>query len=324
MKLSRTVAGGLIAFAAGVLTHAASANPQDSGAVSGDQPPGAAISQAPQGSAQPAQPAQPAQAQPAQPPEQPPEQPAQPAQPPAQPAQPAARAQPEQPAAPQTPPTGAQVQAAARGRKAFDRYCVSCHGVEGDGRGPSAEWLDPRPRVLTSGIFKFRSTPSGALPTDADLLRTITNGLHTTFMPRWAPTTAREREDLVQFVKTLSPRFASEPQGQPITIPRAPAFTPEVVQKGKAVWDKVQCAACHGDTGKGDGASARTLRDDWGFPIVPHDFTEGPLKVGDAPEDLYRAFMTGLNGTPMPSFAETLSPDDAWALVAYVRTLRKH
>ena len=119
------------------------------------------------------------------------------------------------------------------------------------------------------------------------------------------------------------PRFASEPQGKPIAIPAAPAFTQEMVQKGKAVWDKVQCAACHGDTGKGDGASARTLRDDWGFPIVPHDFTQGPLKVGDAPEDLYRAFMTGLNGSPMPSFAETLSPDDAWALVAYVRTLRR-
>ena len=223
------------------------------------------------------------------------------------------------PATPSRPLSGA----AARGRKVFDRYCISCHGVEGDGRGPSADWLDPRPRNFTSGVFKFRSTASGELPTDADLLRTITNGLHTTFMPRWAPTTALEREDVVQYVKTLSPRFTSEPQGKPLEIPPAPAFTQEAVRKGKAVWDKVQCAACHGDTGKGDGASARTLRDDWGFPIVPHDFTQGPLKVGDAPEDLYRAFMTGLNGSPMPSYAETLSPDDAWALVAYVRTLRR-
>src|SRR5512133_941170 len=75
---------------------------------------------------------------------------------------------------------------AARGKAVFDRYCISCHGVEGDGRGPTADWIQPRPRVLTSGVYKFRSTPSGTLPTDADLKRTITNGLHTTFMPRWA------------------------------------------------------------------------------------------------------------------------------------------
>jgi cytochrome c oxidase cbb3-type subunit I/II len=219
-----------------------------------------------------------------------------------------------------TPPDPA---AAGRGKKAFDRYCISCHGVRGDGRGPTADWIDPRPRVLTSGIFKFRSTPSGTLPTDADILRTITNGLHTTFMPRWAPLTPIERSDLVQYVKSLSPRFKEEEQGHPIAIPAAPPMTAELAQQGKQVWEKVQCAACHGDTGEGNGASAAGLRDDWGFAIQPHDFTRGPLKVGDKPEDLYRAFMTGLNGTPMPSYAESITPQDAWALVAYVRSLRK-
>jgi cytochrome c oxidase cbb3-type subunit 2 len=236
---------------------------------------------------------------------------------------PPAAAQPAAEPAPSRPPTPPSPAAVARGRKAFNRYCVSCHGVEGDGRGPSADWLDPRPRVLTSGTFKFRSTPSGELPTDADILRTITNGLHGTNMPRWGPITEMERRDLVQYVKSLSPRFATEAQGQPIAIPPHPAFTPELVRQGHAVWNKMQCAACHGDLGKGDGTSAPTLHDDWGFPIRPHDFTRGPLKVGDAPEDLYRTFMTGLNGSPMPSYADTLSPEEAWALVGYVRTLRK-
>ncbi len=219
-----------------------------------------------------------------------------------------------------TPP---DKEAAARGADAFGRYCVSCHGVEGDGRGPTADWIDPRPRVLTSGTFKFRSTPSGELPTDDDILRTITDGLHHTNMPRWAPLTERERLDLVQFVKTLSPRFSSEPQGKPIAIPPPPPFTPQLVEKGHAVWERMQCASCHGESGKGDGPSAATLRDDWGYPIRPRDFTSGPLKVGDAPQDLYRAFETGLNGSPMPSFAESITPDEAWALVAYVRSLRK-
>jgi cytochrome c oxidase cbb3-type subunit 2 len=220
-----------------------------------------------------------------------------------------------------TPPEPA---AAARGAKAYSKYCISCHGTQGDGRGPSAEWLDPRPRNFISGTFKFRSTASGELPTDKDLERTIEGGLNHTNMPTWRALTELERRDLVQFVKTFSARFATEPQGQPIVIPARPPTTPALVLQGKAVWAKMQCANCHGDGGKGDGSSAPTLRDDWGQPIVPRDFTSGPLKVGDAPEDLYKTFITGLNGSPMPSFVEAgLTPDDAWALVAYVRSLRK-
>jgi cytochrome c oxidase cbb3-type subunit I/II len=213
--------------------------------------------------------------------------------------------------------------ASARGEKAFWRYCISCHGIGGDGSGPSADWLDPRPRVLTSGIFKFRSTPSGELPTDADLLRTITNGVHLSYMPHWAAMSEIERLDLVQYVKTLSPRFASEPQGKPIVIPPPPPLTRELVARGRQVWARMQCATCHGDAGRGDGPSAATLRDDWGAAIIPYDFTKGPLKSGDGPEDLYRAFMTGLNGTPMAGYAKALGPEDAWALVAYTRSLRR-
>jgi cytochrome c oxidase cbb3-type subunit 2 len=219
--------------------------------------------------------------------------------------------------------TPADPVAAARGHQTYDRYCISCHGVDGDGRGPTADWVEPRPRILTSGVFKFRSTPSSDLPTDADLLKTITTGLHNTYMPTWRAITEREREDLVQFVKTLSPRFSAEPQGKPISIPAPPKVTPALVAQGKAVWNKMQCAACHGDGGKGDGPSAATLKDDWGYPITPKDFTRGPLKSGDAPEDLYRTFQTGLTGSPMPSFAESITPAESWALVAYVRSLRK-
>jgi cytochrome c oxidase cbb3-type subunit 2 len=209
------------------------------------------------------------------------------------------------------------------GAKAYYKYCVSCHGVEGDGRGPSADYLDPRPRNFTTGIFKFRSTPSGELPTDADIERTVINGLHGTYMPTWRALTHREIAGVVQFVKTLSPRFAAEPQGKPMPIPPRPAFNAELVAKGKEVWGKMQCAACHGEGGKGDGGSASTLKDDWGYPITPKDFTRGPLKSGDTPEDLFRTFQTGLSGSPMPSFAESITVDESWALVAFVQTLRK-
>ena len=213
--------------------------------------------------------------------------------------------------------------AVKRGAAAYGRYCVSCHGVEGDGRGPSAEWLDPRPRNFTGGTFKFRSTPASDLPTDADLLRTLERGLNHTSMPHWRGVTEHELRQIVRYLKTLSSRFAQEKQGTPIDVPARPAFTPELMARGKEVWSKAQCASCHGDGGKGDGASASTLRDEWGYPVLPRDFTSGPLKVGAEPEDLYRAFMAGLSGSPMPSYSDTLKPDEAWALVAYVRSLRK-
>jgi cytochrome c oxidase cbb3-type subunit 2 len=177
--------------------------------------------------------------------------------------------------------------------------------------------------VLTSGIFKFRSTPSGELPTDGDLFRTISNGVHGTYMPHWVAMSEIERRDAVQYIKALSPRFANEPQGKPIAIPPPPDLTRELMVTGKQVWNRMQCANCHGDAGRGDGPSAATLRDDWGNAILPYDFTRGSLKSGNAPEDIYRAFMTGLNGTPMPSYAKALQPDEAWALVAYTLSLRR-
>jgi len=58
-----------------------------------------------------------------------------------------------------------------------------------------------------------------------------------------------------------------------------------------------------------------------GNPIVPYDLTEGHIKCGDNGADIYRVFMTGLNGTPMPSFADSISPAEAWDLVHFIQSL---
>ena len=210
-----------------------------------------------------------------------------------------------------------------RGAAAYARYCVSCHGVEGDGRGIAAEGLDPRPRDFTDGRYKFRTTPPTELPTDADILRTLDRGLHHTSMPNWKGVSQRELRQIVAYLKTLSPRFGKEAQGTPIRVPPRPDLTPALVAKGKEVWAKAQCATCHGDAGKGNGPVAKALRDAWGDPVLPRDLTSGPIKAGAAPEDIYVAVMAGLAGSPMPSFASSLSPEEAWALVAYVKSLRK-
>jgi mono/diheme cytochrome c family protein len=205
----------------------------------------------------------------------------------------------------------------------YRRYCVGCHGELGNGEGENAQWIDPKPRNFTLGIFKCRSTPTGTLPTDKDLYDTIGRGIVASNMPQWIPLTDQERANLVAKVKSFSPRFATEEPGTPIQIPPEPQVTAAELQKGKAVYDRVQCWKCHGRTGRGDGPSASTLTDDLGVPIKPYNFhDETRFKCGSSDEDLYRIFMTGLDGTPMPSWSDNIKPDEAWALVLYLRTLQ--
>ncbi len=212
-----------------------------------------------------------------------------------------------------------------RGQELYLRYCAGCHGDKGNGKGPAAPFLDPKPRDFTRGIFKFRSTPSSSLPTDADLVRTIREGVHGTSMPAWRDLPDAEVQSIVAYVKTLAKRFSREKPAPSLSLPGAPADidSPARVARGKQVYADLKCGLCHGEGGKGDGSSAGKLVDSEGNPIKPFDFTRKEPKGGSRPEDLYRTFMTGLAGTPMPDFAETTSDDQQrFDLVAFVRSLR--
>lgn len=203
----------------------------------------------------------------------------------------------------------------------YRRYCVGCHGELGDGNGENFPWIDPKPRDFQLGIFKCRSTPTGTLPTDQDLFDTIARGLDRSNMPQWSTFTKQQRVDLVAWVKHFSPRFATEKPGTPIQIPPEPEITADRIKAGREVFARVQCWKCHGVAGQANGPSASTLQDDLGRPIQPYNFTDGSrLKCGSSDQDIYRIFMTGLDGTPMPSFADNIKPDEAWDLVFYLRT----
>jgi cytochrome c oxidase cbb3-type subunit 2 len=207
----------------------------------------------------------------------------------------------------------------------YRRYCVGCHGEMGDGNGENTPWLDPKPRDFQLAVFKCRSTPTGTLPTDEDLFNTIARGLDRSNMPIWNTFTKDERADLVAWIKHFSPRWQNEKAGAPIQIPPEPEVTPERVKAGQEVFGRVQCWKCHGVEGKANGPSASTLTDDLGRPILPYNFTDGSRpKCGDTDRDIYKIFMTGLDGTPMPSFADNIKPDEAWDLVFYLRTLQPH
>jgi mono/diheme cytochrome c family protein len=210
-----------------------------------------------------------------------------------------------------------------RGHGLYLRYCVGCHGELGDGEGENAPYIDPKPRNFTLGQFKCRSTPTGSLPTTEDLIDTVKRGITNSNMPSWRPLSDENREDLVAYIKTFSPRWKTDKPGESIHIPTEPEVTPERIKAGQALFQHLECWKCHGVEGRGNGPSADTLQDDQNRPIKPFNFhDEGRFKCGTSDQDLYRIFMTGLDGTPMPSFADNVKPDEAWDLVFYLRTLQ--
>jgi cytochrome c oxidase cbb3-type subunit 2 len=208
----------------------------------------------------------------------------------------------------------------ARGRVVYERRCIGCHGAGGDGNGAAATFMDPRPRNFTLGVFKFRTTPSGSLPTDGDLYRTLARGVRGTAMPTWHELPEKDRMAVIAYIKTFSPRWRDEKPEPPIVIGEPPAPTPALLARGKALYTQAKCAQCHGDGGRGDGPSASELQDDLRFRIRPADFTRGQFKGGSDVRDVYRAMTTGLDGTPMPSFADSMTDDERWAISYYVLT----
>ncbi len=224
------------------------------------------------------------------------------------------------PAALHAAPSAQQLEA---GKKTYEKYCSQCHGDKGDGQGPAAAHLRPKPRDFSSGKFKLRTTPSGALPTDDDIRRVIRNGMPYTTMPAWPRLTDDEVTNVLQYVKSFYAGFADPNQApKPIELPQAPPASKDSVEKGKQLYTSLGCVRCHGDAGRGEGPSAPTLKDDKGDPIRAADLTQRwTFRGGPRREDIFRTFSTGLNGTPMPSFFDSLKPEERWALTDYVYSL---
>ncbi|MDP2810134.1 MAG: c-type cytochrome [Rhodocyclaceae bacterium] len=216
----------------------------------------------------------------------------------------------------------------AAGKKLYQRWCAQCHGDEGKGDGPAADLVYPRPRDFTLAIFKVRTTPSGQLPTDHDLFHIISEGLPGTSMPAWKKfIPENERWQLVHYVKTFDSLglFKEEPAKEQVVIDASPKMTPELIAKGKELYHQKKCWQCHGPMGRGDGPSSAGMKDEWGAPVRPVNFTKSwRFRGGDRIEDIYRTFTTGFNGTPMPSFVDAIpAAEDRWALAAFVKSLAR-
>ncbi len=210
---------------------------------------------------------------------------------------------------------------ATRGESVYGRYCATCHGLLGDGQGPTAHRYSRfRPRDFTTANFKFRSTVSGNLPLMSDLERTVRRGIPGTSMPPFAGVLGERRiADAVAYLRTFSdywddyeeypPEVASLPTEQP-------EATDEALYRGRQIYLMQRCWTCHGVDGAASGPQADVLTDDTGEPVVPWNLTSGLFRGGDTATDMYRTLATGLDGTPMPAYLHPVvlsRPDEvAW------------
>src|SRR2546421_11000506 len=205
------------------------------------------------------------------------------------------------------------MQDTTRGKAVYVKWCAGCHGDGGAGDGAAAAHMLPRPRNFTGGPYKTRTTASGQLPTDADLLRAIDDGLPGSAMPGWKGRLSDgERRDAVAYIKTFSSFFADTSQH---VVPLKFASPPgggtgeAALKQGRLFYDSIGCRKCHGDQGRGDGPSAPTLKDDADFPIFAADLHQSwRFRGGGLVEDIYRRLRTRLGGPPAPSVAGPIDP----------------
>ncbi len=237
----------------------------------------------------------------------------------------------------------------------YSKYCVQCHGVNGDGNGAVAEHLNPKPRDYTLGVFKFTSTPYGSKPRRSDLVHTVTRGVTGTSMPSFDRFSEEQLNDVVEYILALTFRgelerqlaayayddeelpdeegleetideilAAWEDSSSKIVLPVTvmPPMTEESVRNGHEIFLGKACNKCHGKFGRGGSmGNVEIGKDAWGNDGSAADLSSGMFRGGDRPVDIYRRISSGINGTPMPSFKKTFqdNPDDIWNLVHFIK-----
>jgi len=240
------------------------------------------------------------------------------------------------------------------GAEVFAARCQQCHGVNGDGTGVAAEYLSPKPRDYTKGIFKFTSTPYGDKPRRSDLLQTLRRGVTGTSMPAFDDLSPEDLDAVVDYViflsergelqnelvmmaqdeEELDPEYISETvaaiaerwheaQSQLVMpLTPMPPFTEETIAKGHELFLKQACNKCHGVNGRGGSmGNVEIGKDSWGSSAAAADLTSGMFRGGGRPIDIYRRIYSGINGTPMPAFSEVFAkePGNIWYLVHFIR-----
>ncbi|MDX8404207.1 MAG: c-type cytochrome, partial [Mariprofundaceae bacterium] len=219
---------------------------------------------------------------------------------------------------------------AENGETIYNKRCVWCHGVDGDGTGAAENFLNPPPRNFEDGQYKFKTTGfDDMVPNDEDIFRMVRDGMPGTAMPSWKELlTEQEMWDVVQYVKTFAGYDEEKPSDQ-VDYGSQVASSPESIEKGKKLFeDGDRCVECHGKTGKGSGIKA--LKGDakkertW-----PRNLTKPwTFRASNDQKDIFTRITVGIPGTQMPSFADPkskkkLSIEERWHVANYVHSLAK-
>jgi len=208
------------------------------------------------------------------------------------------------------------------GKKIYEIKCYYCHGIKGDGNGSDAPRLDPKPRNFTRDEYKIRSTAHGVLPTDEDLFRIISSGVEGSAMPFWNTLSSEERWQVIYYIKTFNSEFKEKGERAEVSIGGGSASSPDSIKRGRKLFKEAKCILCHGEDGRGEGALTTTLKKQWDLPYKARDLTQSWMyKGGNTEEDIYRTVTTGLNETPMGSYADYLTDEDRWHLSHYVKSI---
>ena len=213
-----------------------------------------------------------------------------------------------------------------RGKLVYMEKCVFCHAEDGSGKGVSAFYSSPRPRNFIKGQYKFRTTPFGKIPTDADLYKMLVRGMPGTTMPSWKHFPDVDLKSLVLYLKTLSKKFAKfKKKGKShklIKIAPRPPFTQQSLERGKKFFDTT-CSGCHGLKGRSDGESTDRNVDIESDAIRPRNLTKPwTFRRGSTPKNIFLTIRTGLSTTAMPRHSKRIYKDkEIWDIVHYVITL---
>ncbi len=211
-----------------------------------------------------------------------------------------------------------------RGKTVYRRFCIHCHGPRGKGDGAASAYLFPRPRDLSRGIFKLRSTKTNTLPLDSDLARTIRRGIPGTAMPAWGDVFSQQTiRALVEYIRTFSRRFQMETPEIVVQPGLEPPFDSRSIRMGQTLYRQLRCGRCHGKRGERQDRLPARIQDAWGGDVPVYNLQDPALyKAGPSGEALYRTLVSGMDGTPMNSY-DYLSDPERWHLIHYLQSLMK-
>lgn len=233
------------------------------------------------------------------------------------------------------------------GEEVYSDYCMSCHGVNGDGKGVASKGMIPPPRNFKQGQYKFTQVVSGELPHDKHLEHIITQGLNGTAMFKWN-LQGKQLNAVVQYIKTFAMDTWGDPTeklGKEIDASKDPydvALKDFAIAKGKKIYhQKAQCFTCHrgyassiemakwakevGESFDGlddDFYELKIQEGDYGYPILPPDFTKHPLRsIHNGVKDTFVRLKSGIYGSGMPAWGDTLTDAEIWAVSYFIDDL---